>query len=118
MEELLAVVKTPRLLSFHPSPLISPQPAQLSNNRLGLQMDTPDQTRPDQARCSAAVFPQIRFCDDDFFVTVLSPQFQKTRAALSTDMAWNDGDKFLYGRVKRNSELGDVGISLSSVPSG
>ena len=49
LEELLAVVKTPRLLSFHPSPLISPQPAQLSNNRLGLQMDTPD-TRPDQTR--------------------------------------------------------------------
>ena len=114
MEELLAVVKTPRLLSFHPSPLISPQPAQLSNNRLGLQMDTPDQTRPDVVE---QYFPKSNFVKI-FFVTVLSTQFQKTRAALSTDMAWNDGDKFLYGRVKRNSELGDVGISLSSVPSG
>ena len=63
-------------------------------------------------------FPKSDFVKMIFFVTVLSPQFQKTRAALSTDMAWNDGDKFLYGRVKRNSELGDVGISLSSVPSG
>ena len=63
-------------------------------------------------------FPKSVFAKMFSFVTVLSPQFQKTRAALSTDMAWNDGDKFLYGRVKRNSELGDVGISLSSVPSG
>ena len=60
-------------------------------------------------------FPKSNFVKI-FFVTVLSTQFQKTRAALSTDMAWNDGDKFLYGRVKRNSELGDVGISLSSLP--
>ena len=67
LEELLAVVKTPRLLSFHPSPLISPQPAQLSNNRLGLQMDTRDQTRPDQAGCSGVAFPKIRFCENAFF---------------------------------------------------
>ena len=70
LEELLAVVKTPRLLSFHPSPLISPQPAQLSNNRLRLQMDTPDKTRPDQTRPGQArpdkVFSKIRFCEDFF----------------------------------------------------